>query len=209
MYIYIDQTMRKTKEDALLTRRQIIENAVELFIRKGFSATTLDEIADEAGVTRGAIYWHFSDKLDIVNELIETEHQQLARILSELFAEEQPPLNKIEKIVGEIVNHFFDNKSFQRFIELTWFKIEYSQLSKLTTSKAELTDYFFEQFETLIAGAQEQGFIKREVSAPDIAVTITNMINGMYRSFYILPGHFGTKDRAMRSFVSYLNLLKV
>jgi TetR/AcrR family acrAB operon transcriptional repressor len=201
--------MRKTKEDAQITKKQIIAVAVRLFLQKGFSVTTLDEIAQQANVTRGAIYWHFKDKLDIVNELIETEHQNLKGLLQKLFDENIPPFNKIEKVIVEIINNFFDNKSFQDFIDLTWFKIEYSQLSKLRSSKAELTGFFMENFNNAVIEAQKTGVIKKEVEASDITVTIINMINGMYRLFFILPEQFNTRKETMRFFSSYLSLLRI
>jgi TetR/AcrR family acrAB operon transcriptional repressor len=200
--------MRKTKDEALITKNQIMEKAMELFLQKGFLITTLDEIAQYANVTRGAIYWHFKDKLDIVNELIEAEHQSLTKLLNELFKENISPFNKIEKIIDGIVVNFFDNQTFQHFIELTWFKIEYSQLSRLQTSKAELTGYFIENFELVVNEAQKVGKIKKEINAADVSITITNMINGMYRLFFILPDQVNTKEEAMRSFNSYLSLIK-
>ena len=200
--------MRRTKEDALITKTQIIEKAVELFLQKGFSTTTLDEIAQQANVTRGAIYWHFKDKLDIARELIELEHQRMTQKLGLVFNETLSPLAKISKIIEEIVRNFFDNKTFQDFIELTWFKIEYSQLARLQTSKAELTDYFIENFNHVVIEAQMVGEIKNEMNAADVTITITNMINGMYRLFFILPDEVNTKEEAMRFFKSYLNLIK-
>ena len=56
--------------------------------------------------------------------------------------------------------------------------------------------------------AQKAGQIKKEINASDVSITITNMINGMYRLFFILPDQVNTKEEAMRSFKSYLNLIK-
>lgn len=56
---------RKTKEEAMLTRRQIMEAAMTLFGRQGLIGTSLVDIAREAGVTRGAIYWHFANKEEL------------------------------------------------------------------------------------------------------------------------------------------------
>jgi TetR/AcrR family acrAB operon transcriptional repressor len=200
--------MRKTKEAALITKNQIIDKAVELFIQNGFSNTTLDEIAQQTNVTRGAIYWHFKDKLDIVNELIETQHESLSQLLSDLINEDVSSFNKIQKIVEEIVRHFFETKSFQNFIELTWFKIEYTQLSNLKTTKTELTSYFINNFSRIIKEAQDIGDIKKNIHNSDVAITITNMINGMYRLYFMLPDQVKTKEQAMRSFTSYLKLIK-
>jgi AcrR family transcriptional regulator len=200
--------MKKTKEEAEITKILIIEKAVELFKLKGFASTTLEEIAQQVNVTRGAIYWHFKDKLDIIDELIETEHKKLSQLLKRLFNEDFPPFKKIEKILTGIVSNFYTHKSFQNFIELTWFKIEYTQLSKLKTTKAELNTYFIENMKILVDEAQKIGAIKTEVSAQDIALTLTNMINGIYRLYFILPGQLKNQKEAMKLFDSYLSLLK-
>ncbi len=56
---------RKTKEDAEETKDSILEAATKVFMDKGFSNASLEQIAKKAGVTRGAIYWHFKNKMDI------------------------------------------------------------------------------------------------------------------------------------------------
>jgi TetR/AcrR family acrAB operon transcriptional repressor len=54
--------VRRTKEEAAATRDSILDAAEILFAKNGVSRTTLQHIATAAGVTRGAIYWHFVDK---------------------------------------------------------------------------------------------------------------------------------------------------
>ena len=61
--------MRKTKEDAELTRQAILDAAERLFCDRGYAATTLDAISRAAGVTRGAFYWHFRDKAEVLAAL--------------------------------------------------------------------------------------------------------------------------------------------
>jgi TetR/AcrR family acrAB operon transcriptional repressor len=56
---------RKTKAEAALTRHRIVECARQVFSREGVTNTSLDHVAKEAGVTRGAVYWHFRDKADL------------------------------------------------------------------------------------------------------------------------------------------------
>src|SRR3569832_1743094 len=62
---------RRTKQDALATRDSILDAAELQFEQQGVSRTTLQHIAAEAGVTRGAIYWHFHDKSDLFNAMME------------------------------------------------------------------------------------------------------------------------------------------
>jgi TetR/AcrR family acrAB operon transcriptional repressor len=60
---------RKTKEEARQTRTDILAAAIRIFSVRGVSRTTLNDIAKEAGVTRGAIYWHFQNKTDLLAAL--------------------------------------------------------------------------------------------------------------------------------------------
>jgi len=54
--------MKRTKEEAEETRKSVLDAALRVFSRKGYAAAALKEIAEEAGVTRGAIYHHFGNK---------------------------------------------------------------------------------------------------------------------------------------------------
>jgi len=66
---------RKTAAEAERTRQRIIEAAAEVFASQGVPDTTLEQIARRAGVTRGAVYWHFKDKQDLLrNVLSSIEH---------------------------------------------------------------------------------------------------------------------------------------
>ena len=60
---------RRTKEEAKQTRHIILESAERLFFEQGVARTTLEEIARAAGVTRGAVYWHFRNKADLFEAL--------------------------------------------------------------------------------------------------------------------------------------------
>lgn len=60
---------RKTAAEAAQTRRRILEAAGDLFAREGVTSTTLEQIARQANLTRGAIYWHFKGKQDLLNAL--------------------------------------------------------------------------------------------------------------------------------------------
>ena len=61
---------RQTKLEAQLTRARIVEAALAAFAGRGVRATTLEDVAACAGVTRGAVYWHFADKPALVSEVI-------------------------------------------------------------------------------------------------------------------------------------------
>ncbi len=70
--------MRRTREQSLALRKTLLDCAEQIFARKGFAQTTLDEIASKAGVTRGAIYVHFRSKADVFEALFERPDLSLA-----------------------------------------------------------------------------------------------------------------------------------
>lgn len=62
--------VRRTKDEALETREGLLDAAVRVFAEKGVSQASLADIATAAGVTRGAIYWHFKNKTDLIDALL-------------------------------------------------------------------------------------------------------------------------------------------
>lgn len=64
---------RKTKEEAQKTYHLLLDSAVTLFARQGVSHTTLNDIAKKASLTRGAVYWHFENKEDVIKALWERD----------------------------------------------------------------------------------------------------------------------------------------
>ena len=60
---------RRTKEEAAATREALLDAAERTFRAKGVAHTTLAEVAQAAGLTRGAVYWHFRDKGDLFEAL--------------------------------------------------------------------------------------------------------------------------------------------
>lgn len=64
--------MKRCKQDAEKTKSQLIDAACEVFYREGVARATLEQIAREAGVTRGALYWHFNNKVDILMPCFKT-----------------------------------------------------------------------------------------------------------------------------------------
>ncbi len=91
---------KRTHEDAERTKQAILESALRLFSRRGYESTSLSDIARFAGVTRGAIYWHFKDKGQILVELCEfIDNDRASHDLLKRAAEpnEKEPLSRIKE----------------------------------------------------------------------------------------------------------------
>jgi AcrR family transcriptional regulator len=90
--------MRKTKEDAAKTREAVIDAAEAVFFENGVSRSTLEQIAARAGVTRGAVYWHFKDKVEIFKALQERIRLPQEELIEQALAHgHEDPLSLIEE----------------------------------------------------------------------------------------------------------------
>ncbi len=87
--------MRRTKEDAQLTREALLDAAEVLFAQRGVSRTSLQEIAKAAGMTRGAVYWHFKDKARAVQCHDGTDGLPMEEAAQALAHSPQPPLAEL------------------------------------------------------------------------------------------------------------------
>src|SRR3954471_20568559 len=97
--------MRRTKEEAANTRTDIVDAALRCFDRHGIASSTIEQIASEAGVTKGAVYHHFQGKRDILGAI---RDEMSLPLLDEadtalLRASELPALDRIERFLLDCV----------------------------------------------------------------------------------------------------------
>ena len=111
--------MRRTKADAEATRQKILSAAERVFYEKGVSNTTLEEIAKAAGVTRGAIYWHFANKTDLFLALHDAvplpQEDMVAR---EIEAEAADTLSILEGAMGDWLDVLAADEQRQRILTI-------------------------------------------------------------------------------------------
>lgn len=119
--------VRKTKEEAQLTRQQIIDAAREVFLTYGVSRTTLQDIAKQAGVTRGAVYWHFSNKHELFQAMRDQVFLPLIDRMDDtlLVAEMHDPLATIEHFLCGTIQILEENQPIRETYEIMMVKCEY------------------------------------------------------------------------------------
>jgi len=112
---------RKTKAEAALTRDRIVACAREVFSRHGVTNTSLEEVAKEAGVTRGAVYWHFRDKADLFMAV----RQQTGALLRFPAEPTRDPLLRLELGLAAALERLAGERSAQETYEVMLWKCEY------------------------------------------------------------------------------------
>lgn len=117
---------RKTKQQAQETRQQILDAAVREFSERGVAATSLTDIATAAGVTRGAIYWHFKNKVDLFNEVWESTEPKIDQLETEYQAKfPDNPLRVIREILIYILTSTVEDGRRRALMEIIFHKCEF------------------------------------------------------------------------------------
>ena len=115
---------RRTKEEALATRHALLDAAERVFGRRGVARTSLAEIAEEAGVTRGAVYWHFKDKADLFTAMMDRVVLPLDESMVRLAEVEHDPLVQLLERVHEAVTMIARDERTQRVLEIGCLMVE-------------------------------------------------------------------------------------
>ncbi|WP_299231066.1 TetR family transcriptional regulator [uncultured Halomonas sp.] len=75
---------RRTKAEAAATREALLDAAEEVFLEKGVARTSLEQIARHAGMTRGAVYWHFKNKADLFQAMLCRVRMPFQELIAEI-----------------------------------------------------------------------------------------------------------------------------
>lgn len=197
--------MRRSKEDAARTREELLDSALEVFVRNGLSAARLEDVAAGAGVTRGAVYWHFKNKQDLYEALLLREHQAMGRMIGAADPTSRHPAAELRRLMGDIVRNFYRHERFRKFVELTWFKAEGRGLPGELRYKSEMNQLFLARAERLLDACNERGELRASTEPRDIALHLTCLINGLYRLYFVVPDRAAGERTAERLIVDYLD----
>src|SRR5262245_27004238 len=161
--------MRRTKEEAEQTRRALLDAGLRVFGRQGYAATTLEDIAREAAVTRGAIYWHFGGKAELYQALVQERIGPANALLGQILATDQPPLVILRLLVMRSLEYLEEDADYRAVLELTLFKSEATpELTAGVAAKAQATRALRESLANLVRAGITAGTIRPEVQ-PDAA----------------------------------------
>lgn len=179
--------VRRTKEDALATRDSILDAAEHLFVRQGVAGTTLQHIATAAGVTRGAIYWHFLDKGAMFNAMMERVKMPLEAARQIL--EETNPLAPLEALREHIVAVFrvtVDDPQARRVFEIATLKMEFiDEMNTVRERRKQNQEMWMARTEAAIRDGIAAGQVKEGVDPVAVALGLWAILDGLLRAWLL------------------------
>jgi TetR/AcrR family acrAB operon transcriptional repressor len=184
---------RRTKEEAAATRDSILDAAEKLFVEQGVSRTTLQHIATAAGVTRGAIYWHFDDKGALFNAMFERATLPFECALNVLGkADAATVLEDLRSFLVEIFRVTETNPQARRVFEIASLKMEFvSEMDAVRVRRRQNQQEWMAQVQARLQLAQSTGQIRQDVQLHVLATGLWAIMDGLIRNWMFEPDSFG------------------
>ncbi|WP_412480702.1 TetR family transcriptional regulator [Azonexus sp. IMCC34839] len=174
--------VRKTKEEAEQTRKDIIEAARRVFHECGVVRSTLEKIAKAAGVTRGAVYWHFENKAELFFAMREDVFApMIERTDAILFSDKfDNPLDAIEASVTEFFRVLEDCSVVREVFEIMISRCEYvDEFAEIEAEIGKPAQSFLAKIEAMYLKAAEKGMLREGLVPIDVARDTWAFTSGM------------------------------
>ena len=201
--------VRKTKEDAQLTRQRIIDAARQVFLTRGVSKSTLEHIAAQAEVTRGAVYWHFENKAEIFYAIRDQVFLPLIDRMDDTLAVESTvdALTQIENSLCDTVHQLNENTEMRQIYEIMMIKCEYvdefaTVLQQILNNCANISD----KFELAYARAKAQDCLASSHSPRALALDTHLFFSGLLHMWVKDADGSRFRFQAIELIKSHINL---
>ena len=189
---------RRTKEEAQATRTQLLDTAEVVFREKGVSRTSLADIANAAGVTRGAIYWHFENKADLFVAMCDRATLPLETLFGSVADPELPdPLAKLREGCLEVLRQAEQDQRCRRVFEILNFKCEFvDDLAPTMLRRKECRQGAKGIIERNLQLAIERGQIPPDTDVRRAAIGLFSYIDGLIVNWSMEPDSYSLAEQA-------------
>ena len=172
-------------KDVTDTRQLILRAALKRFADAGYAATSVQQIVDDAKVSKPALYYHFADKAGLFQALVHEAHDQRYRVLSEAATPGEPLPAQLEKILVALFNYFRENRELMRIAFATMFAAPGELPENL--SYADKCERNFEFVHSLIQRAQKNGELDKRYDSQELAFGFYGMANFYLVAHLVAP----------------------
>ena len=155
--------------------QELLEIAAQIFARKGYKSTTLQDIADEFGVLKGSLYHYIRSKDDLLFEVIRSVYGEGLKNLQDLGSANLDPVERLRRVIRGHILHLIDN-----LVETTVLLHEFDQLSDERRAEMPIRDYQAIMAD-LISEAKAGGLLKPDLDPQLAALAVLGAINWVYR----------------------------
>jgi len=197
---------RRTKAEAAATREALLDAAEEVFFAKGVARTSLEQIARHAGMTRGAVYWHFRNKADLFRALLDRVRMPFEELVAETGATHASPLETIRLGCQQGFLRM-EQPRHRRVLATLIHRCEFFGDIDPCAIQAEMAGECLDALEGYFTAAHRQGQLKEGIP-PEVATRLIQAIlSGVFHDWLRDPDAYSIHERGMALVDAQLALL--
>lgn len=172
--------MRRTKSESEETRQRIMNAAETVFVDIGVSRASMEKIAAEAGVTRGAIYWHFANKQEMLGAIIERVHGIHDAVVARAFEDVSDPLRSVRDWALEVIELFATDEHTRQVYKIVVTRCEYvGEMQQALVWQNEIHETMDVNLGSAFASAEAKGQLGSGWNACSASMTLRCFMSGM------------------------------
>jgi len=203
---------RRTKEDAQATRTQLMDAALHLFAKQGVSRTSLQDIAAAAGATRGAIYWHFKNKADLFNALMDSATLPMEQTMQQIGHDtHQDPVEELERAIMLPMQSIVNDEQVRATFEIATMKVEYvEELLAVKQRHVQCHADNTRELQRRLTQAADHRSVRLPMSSLIAAQGLHSLMAGLIHTWMLTPTTFDLVEvaqAAVRAYLAGLGLL--
>ncbi len=189
---------RKTKEDTEHTYSALLDAAEIVFKEKGVAASTLNDIAKMAGMTRGAIYWHFKDKSELVHAMCERATLPMEAMFNEITAVAgNDPLGSIQKLTVHALTQVASSKQQQTVFDILFHKCEKTgEMAPMFEREQQSRCECHSQIESLLRQAVKLGQLPADTNTQMAMQALHSFMVGIMHEWLLDPTAYDLEKHA-------------
>jgi TetR/AcrR family transcriptional regulator, acrAB operon repressor len=201
---------RRTKEDAAITRQQILDSAERVFAAQGVARTTMADIASDAGVSRGAVYWHFSSKIDVLDAMLARQRDSNKVVCAAaLAADERDPLGQMHSLLCHFLGKVVQDPQHRRVSEILHHKCELAgEQQALRQRLQETGDEIDRDIAQSLGNAVACGQLPAGLDLPRAAIAVHAYIHGLIDNWLLRPDSYPLEREAPALVEALLDMLR-
>ena len=201
--------VRRTRDEAAETRNGILDAAEHVFSKRGVSHTSLEDIATAAGVTRGAIYWHFKNKSELFNAMVNRVMLPIEEIVGRSADDDAAdPLALLKHAAVGALRRTATDPQCRRVLDIITHKCEYlEEMADVKERISHIKCGCVETTEKTIRNAIKRGQLPKNLDARLAAVGLDAMIYGLISNWLADPAYVKLDRDAEALIDRYLSCL--
>ena len=186
---------RKTREEALATRENILDAALACFHENGVAGTTLATIGERAGYSRGAVYWHFKNKSEVLEAMIRRTHMPfLERLRRTASPRRTTPILDLRSALRVSISELATRPELRQMMEIMLRNDLSAESEALRRLQHESTAEELAIFRSIFARARELGQLREGIDPATPARLLHACTMGAICSGLMEPAHFALES---------------